>query len=531
MPERPIHVLLVEDNPADALLLREALAEAAQPIEVTHVESLGEAVRRLEHMCFDAVLLDLSLPDSQGIDTVTQAMAAAPQVPLVVLSGLSDEAAAIEAVRRGAQDFLTKGQADHHLLVRAIRYAMERKRAEEEVRQLNAELERRVAERTAVAEQRANQLRVLASELTLAEERQRRRLASVLHDHLQQLLVAARLKMALLRRRVDDDSVEPLLPQIDQLLSDSIEASRSLTFELSPPILYDGGLTAALDWLARQAREKHGLNVRVEADRAAEPNAEEIRILLFQSVRELLFNIIKHAQVQRAEVSMSRCDGQQVQIVVRDEGVGFDLTRLKNDVSCAAGFGLFSIRERLELLGGSLVVESLPGKGTSVTILAPRPEAAMPAAERAHTVGTLASVPSRTLTAAVSSPAGPKIRVLLADDHQVLREGLTRLLQEQTDIEVIAQAADGKMAVEQALRTNPDVVLMDIGMPKIDGIEATRRITMALPSVRVIGLSMYEEEDMAAAMYKAGAMDFLSKSGPSDRLLAAVRGIASSHPL
>ena len=135
---------------------------------------------------FDAILLDLSLPDSCGLKTVEQANAVAPQVPIMVMTGLDDEGTAIDAVRGGAQDFLIKGHVDGRLLARSIRYAMERKHAEQQLKSLNETLEQRVAERTAVATRRAAQLQVLASELTLAEHRERRRLAQFLHDHMQQ---------------------------------------------------------------------------------------------------------------------------------------------------------------------------------------------------------------------------------------------------------------------------------------------------------------------------------------------------------
>jgi CheY-like chemotaxis protein/GNAT superfamily N-acetyltransferase len=114
------------------------------------------------------------------------------------------------------------------------------------------------------------------------------------------------------------------------------------------------------------------------------------------------------------------------------------------------------------------------------------------------------------------------LRVLLADDHSVLRKGMADLLQECADVEVVGEARDGQEAVKMALEIKPDVVLMDITMPRMDGIEATRRITSQLPRVRVVGLSMHEEEEAATAMRAAGAQAYLCKSQPSDAILAAV---------
>jgi signal transduction histidine kinase len=524
MSDAPIRVLLVEDSAADALLLQQALAGAAERFDVTRVEFLAEALDRLRGGSFDAILLDLFLPDSRGLATLDQASAGAPHVPVIVLTGLDDEATAIEAVRKGAQDFLTKGRADGHLLSRSIRYAMERKRADEEIRKLNADLERRVAERTAVAEQRADQLRALTSELILAEQRERRRLAALLHDHLQQLLYAARLGVGGLTRRVQDQELHASLERVDDLLLQSIEASRSLTVELSPPILYNGSSPALLEWLGHHVEETYGLGVEVEVDSELEVPSEETRILLYQVVRELLFNVVKHAQVKRARVRMARHDDRQVGIVVSDEGVGFDPTKRQTCGVCATGMGLFGIAERLQQVGGRMEVDSAPGAGTRVTVLFPCPKPPRPARGSVPTPAGL--LPARTPEECGrrTRDAG-KIRVLLADDHQVLREGLTRLLREQPDLELVGQAEDGRKAVELALRTRPDVVVMDVTMPVLSGIEATRRIVAALPGVRVIGLSMHEEEEMANAMLEAGAAAYLRKGGSSGPLIATIRGI------
>jgi signal transduction histidine kinase len=144
----------------------------------------------------------------------------------------------------------------------------------------------------------------LASELTRAEQRERRRLAQILHDHLQQLLVAARLKLSIVRSELRDEARQgpEQLEQIDHTLDEAITVSRSLTAELSPRILYDAGLPAALEWLAADMEKKHGLAVKVYADPAANPAEETLREFLFQAVREGLFNVVKHAQIGHAIV-------------------------------------------------------------------------------------------------------------------------------------------------------------------------------------------------------------------------------------
>lgn len=396
----------------------------------------------------------------------------------------------------------------------------ERKDAEAALQRWNETLEARVAERTAVAEQRAAQLRVLASELTTAEERERRRVAKILHDHLQQLLVAARMRLTIVRRRVHDDHVLPMIQQTYDLLDQCLAESRSLTVELSPPILYEAGLSAGLEWLARQMAEKHRLHVEVDAQAEAEPRCEAKRAFLFQAARELLLNVVKHGQTDAARVELKPLDDDRLQLVVADQGQGFDTSQLDaSREASGSGFGLFSIRERLAVLDGHLEVTSTPGQGTRVVIEASR---GGPSAVAAEAKGPPLAVapPSEEETRGPERPE--RTRVVLADDHALVRQGLVGLLREHGEIEVVGEAADGQEAVAVALETRPDVVLMDITMPRLNGVEATRHITAALPQVRVIGLSMHDDADMGAAMRKAGAIGYLSKDVASDDLVSAI---------
>jgi len=245
-------------------------------------------------------------------------------------------------------------------------------------------------------------------------------------------------------------------------------------------------------------------------------------VLLFQSVRELLFNAVKHAKVQKARVDVQRAD-EHVRIVVSDEGRGFDPARLAGRVVDKGGFGLFSIRERMGFLGGRLEIESAPGRGSRFTLVAPlKPTVA-------REVLPLSPTPTVTKAADAGRQARPaggtgrRIRVLLVDDHLVVRQGLARLLAEEADFEVVGEASDGPAALDLARKFQPDVVTMDLNMPGMNGVEATRRLLVDLPRVKVIGLSMFEERERAAEMQAAGAVDYLAKSGPVNELVAAIR--------
>jgi len=215
-----------------------------------------------------------------------------------------------------------------------------------------------------------DRLQALASELILTEQQERRRLATFLHDHLQQLLVGAKFRTTMLGRSVDEKT-QKIAKEIEELLNDSLTASRTLTAELSPPILQKGGLVIGLEWLANWMADKHDLSVELALEPEISPVAEDIKVLVFESVRELLFNIVKHARTQFATVTMQQEGGEWLRIVVTDNGVGFDSSQGIPALSGSGGFGLFTIRERLDLLGGQLEVLTSPGKGCRFTITSP----------------------------------------------------------------------------------------------------------------------------------------------------------------
>ncbi|MDQ7838020.1 MAG: PAS domain S-box protein [Thermodesulfobacteriota bacterium] len=214
------------------------------------------------------------------------------------------------------------------------------------------------------------QLESLAMELSLAEERERRRIATDIHDDIGQALITAKLKLEMLQQSVSSTRTAARLNEITALLHQVIERVRSLTFELSPPILYYSGFEDAVEWLCERMQQEHGVRFEFTGDGQHIPMNEDARILLFKVVRELLTNIARHAQAQKARVSITR-DGDNVQIHVHDNGIGFDASHVNSYPAGTPGFGLFSIRERLRHLGGHLEINSTTGKGTRVTVIVP----------------------------------------------------------------------------------------------------------------------------------------------------------------
>ncbi len=211
------------------------------------------------------------------------------------------------------------------------------------------------------------ELRSLASELSLAEERERRRIANVLHDNIGQILALSKIKLGSLLDSVVSPESRAEVEAVRQLIEQAIKYARSLTFELSPPILYELGFEAALEWLGEQMQEQHGFVFTFNKDDEPKPMDEEAGVFLFMSVRELLVNIAKHAGAKHVRVVV-RKSGEDIAIEVEDDGVGFSTGTGDREF---AGYGLFSIRERLKHLGGSMEIASSRGKGTRVLLVAP----------------------------------------------------------------------------------------------------------------------------------------------------------------
>jgi PAS domain S-box-containing protein len=402
-----------------------------------------------------------------------------------------------------------------------------RKEAEAALQRLNAELEQRVSDRTAALaravqtlERQAAQLRSLTGKLTLAEQRERRRLADVLHDEMQQLLVATRLRAHMLGR-AGDAEIRQGSQEIVDLMDEALAATRSLTAELSPPTLRNGNLLPALGWLTSWMQQRHKITVRLAEPTAPVPLlSDDHAVLVYQCVRELLLNTVKYARVEAADVTVTQ-DADGLKITVADEGVGFDPGSLRLAGGSGGGFGLLGIRERLESVGGHLEIASAPGDGSRFTLTVPL-SAALEGVPSRRPAVTYREMPKE-------SPAAPRLRVLVVDDHALVRRGFATMLAGEPDLIVVGEAADGQMAIELTRQLAPDVVLMDVSMPVLDGIAAARAIHAEFPAVRVIGLSVFEAVDQPAAMREAGAVGYLSKSDSAETLLAAIRGGGESE--
>lgn len=409
------------------------------------------------------------------------------------------------------------------------------KEAEERLQRWSVDLERAVDTKTAELQQSQDQLRALATELTLTEQRERKRLATELHDYLAQLLVVMRMKLRQTLLLVNEDRIGLLLQEADQVLTQSLDYTRSLVAELTPPNLKEFGLLDALSWLANQMH-RHGLTVTVQEDTGEPGLPEDQAVLLFQSVRELLFNVVKHAEANEARITIALTDDDRLEIVVEDDGCGFVPSPPPDRGTAPSQFGLFSIRERMAAMGGRLNIESAVGSGTRAILTTPyravRDEASSAAPRPVPAQDASAPVQDSPFDSrAGNQPGSSAIGILLVDDHQMVREGLRSLLENYDDVAVIGEAADGSEAIQSVDRLHPAVVVMDINMPKTNGIDATMEIKSRHPHIAVIGLSVHNSEEAQDAMLRAGATRLLSKEAAVDELYEAIRqALRDEHP-
>jgi signal transduction histidine kinase len=234
----------------------------------------------------------------------------------------------------------------------------------------NQKLQAEVAERKRVElEILAYQARLqsLAVELSRTEERERRQIAATLHDAIGHTLAFVLMKLRGTPGAPSEEGVPDQIEEACGLIESCIRQARSLTLELSPPILYEIGLEAAIEWLAERLQREHGLTARIHDDGQSKPLPEEFRAVFFSAARELLFNVVKHAKAKNVVIRLAR-SGDAYEVVIEDDGIGFDSNI---QASRNPGFGLFSIRERISHLGGQFEVDSAPGRGCRVTLRIP----------------------------------------------------------------------------------------------------------------------------------------------------------------
>lgn len=509
----PALVAVVDDQSAGRRILEHVIRGIDASLDVRCFADAEAALATLDAQTPDLIITDYLMPGMDGLAFIrhVRSLPACRDVPVIVVTVVDDRQVRYDALEAGATDFLSRPIDEYECRVRC-RNLLTLRHSHQELRR------------------RGEQLARLSSQLSLTEQRERQRLAKVIHDDLQQLLVGASFSVQRVGRRLPKapDMAKPreALAAASDLLRQATEVARRLVGDLSPPILHEAGLAEALEWLARRMRQRYGLEVELALEPSPPALCQDVRSVLFEAAREALFNVVKHAGTEHVRVSMAAGEDGRLRLVVADQGVGFDVSAHPSDGDGGGdgGFGLFSIRERLHLLGGAFEIRSRPGAGTRVEVTAPLGTAATPAAD--STPGAAAST-AQSVAAGTAAAPQAAVRILLVDDHAMMRRALSSMLAGEPGLSISGEAADGLEAIAAVEQAQPDLVLMDLTMPRLDGLEATRRIKQGWPGVRVIGLSMHEEADRAQAMLDAGAAAYVCKNGDVTQLLETIRRVSA----
>lgn len=364
MAAQKIRLLLIEDDEIDRALVRRHLGKG---YEIVEAATAHQGLELANPELVDCILLDYRLPDANGtalIDVFYQR-----DLPVLVLTGEESPTVIVEAMQRGAENYLVKNRMTKPALDYAIRNALEKAQMRRELKDKQTAL----VYQAELLQEQNRKIRVLASELTLAEQRERRRIARILHDDLQQTIHGISVRRHIIFQSLPptiQSKIQPHLAAMDELIESAINSARSLSVDLSPPTIRHVELTRTLEWLAGHMQRLHGLELALDFQDECQVTSEDLRVLIFQLVRELLFNIVKHAGTLKAELVVYE-QNEELHIQIFDHGKGFDVEEVFG-LTERQGFGLFSIKERIELFGGRLEIRSSPGQGTQSTIIIPK---------------------------------------------------------------------------------------------------------------------------------------------------------------
>ena len=527
MPVQPIHILLVEDDLICAQVVQHELEiPGRDKFHVHHIITLAEAFECLSSDTFDTVILDMMLPDSSGIDTLRHVRAASPDVPIVILTASEDEEMARQVIHEGAQDFLFKGDTDHKILVRAVHYAIDRKRAEQELQRV---VEAAEAANRAKSEFLANMSHEIRTPMT------------AIIGFTEFLYTEGDLTSAPPERIEAIETIRRNGLHLMDIINDILDMSKIEAGKIEIERIHCSPCETAEDVAAtmKHRADVKGLVLRVEYDGSIPETIQTDPTRLRQILINLLANAVKFTEQGevRLEVrylpagSGDESPEPAIQFVIQDTGIGMSQHQLDSvfqpfsqaDSSTTRKFGGtglgLAISHRLaSLLGGDIQVESTVGEGStfSVTIgLGP--------ANSAKLIDPLDQVAAdqqdQSLSAGLQAkPIDLDARVLLAEDGPDNQRLISHLLTKAGARVVVAD--NGQVAFDLAFAAveccEPfDVILMDMQMPVVDGYEATVKLRAVGYQGPIIALTAHTMRGDREKCLKAGCDDYLSK--PIDR--------------
>ena len=374
-------------------------------------------------------------------------------------------------------------------------------------------------------------LRQLSGRLMQLQDEERRHIARDLHDITGQKLVAQSLALARIVQRtrgnIDEESRRMLL-ECSMFTKDVIEEIRTLSYLLHPPLLDELGLDAALNWYAEGFQRRTGITTEVRIAPEVPRLSPDQEMALFRVLQESLTNVHRYSGSSRASIQVA-FDDREVCLEVCDFGKGMPREALdsSNDKGSVLGVGIQGMRERMRQLAGMLEISSRPGHGTRVIATLPRAEKQSVASARPPNYKAAALQPEPAVQVENKAPQRRRARkrILIADDHEMLRRGVRTMLESETDWEVCDDAVDGKDAVEKVAVLNPDLVILDLNMPVLNGLAAARQILRDRPRTKILVFTVHESDQTLKEIQASGAHGYLPKSRAGQDLLRMAREI------
>jgi signal transduction histidine kinase len=445
--------------------------------------TLGEFARFLrEGAHADAVVIGPTPANTRPLDILRQLRTETSHLPAILLSARNDGETAIAAFQLGAQDYILQKQDYLTDLVFSLNNILRRADTERqnvrlthELEQLNHSLEAQVAARTA-------ELQALSLRLLQIQEDERRAIARELHDQIGQMLTGLKFQLEAATAQAGPAAQEKL-SEATATATDLMRHVRELTQLYRPRVLDDLGLQPALEWHAKQFQRQTGITLSLDLALPAARLPSELETVIFRITQEALTNVARHSGAKAAAISITH-DAEFLHVEISDQGRGFELAPV---LARRDAIGLAGVRERVHLAGkASSELVSQPGHGTRLNVTFPLP-----------------------------SPRSRMTTTIIADDHEIVRRGLRSLL-ESHNCRIIAEAADGLAAAQAVEKLKPNLLFLDLNMPRLHGLEVLKQVRTSSPGTRVIVLSMHNDEPYVIEALRAGAAAYLLKGSESE---------------
>jgi len=368
-------------------------------------------------------------------------------------------------------------------------------------------------------------LRNLSGRLLRLQDEERRRISRDLHDVTGQKLALLSMDLSGILKHKDmakDEEINRLLLESIGLSNDVNKEIRTLSYLLHPPLLDELGLSSAVEWFTQGFENRTGIRVGVDIPASFVRLAPDVEVALFRIVQESLANVHRYSGSATAFVR-ARSEGGEVRLEIGDfgKGMGKELRKTNRPSVAPLGVGIQGMKERVRQLSGTLEITSRPGKGTLVTAILPISSRRMEIFEsyQGSKIHEVQVIP----TEAIAETNGWRKRILIADDHDVLRRGIRTMLESDPELEVCGEAVDGRDALEKTLAQAPDLVILDINMPIMNGLDVLRQIVRHSPQTKVLAFSVHDSKQIVEEILAAGAHSYLSKATAGQHLVREVR--------